>query len=722
MSLFLKALIKKVDVITLYSKWIHPDNISEILMNGCDHLSYESNHRWSNKLLQEKSPYLLQHAHNPVDWYPWGGEAFARAVAEDKPIFLSIGYSTCHWCHVMERESFEDEEVAQLLNKNFISIKVDREERPDVDHIYMSVCQALTGQGGWPLTILMTPDRKPFYAGTYFPKKSRHGYPGIMEILQHISKAWQTDKNTLLESSENIMRHMKAEFETAEHGDFEGEVVENAYESFSRSFDKVYGGFGTAPKFPTPHNLMLLLRYHKQTGSSEALNMVETTLEDMYRGGIYDHVGFGFSRYSTDRKWLVPHFEKMLYDNALLAMIYLETYQATKKQEYRLVAEQIFEYVLRDMTSPEGGFYSAEDADSEGAEGKFYVWTPSEIAEVLGSEDANVFCSFYDITDKGNFEGKNIPNIIINKVSFEEAAGLPLNEMRQRLFEQRENRIHPHKDDKILTSWNGLMIAALAYGARVLGNDRYKQAAEKAVSFIQSKLMRHDGRLLARYREGEAAFPGYLDDYTFLVWGLLELYQTGFDVRHLELAVKLNEDMIKYFGDEDKGGYFIYGNDSEQLIARPKEVYDGAMPSGNSVASLNLLRLGRLTGNPELEVEAEQVFGAFAERVNSYPPGHSFMLMALMFAQASSREIVIVGDRLDPQIKRFVEVLHKSFLPYTVVVLKDTEEAETLKQLVPYTDGQNMVNNKATAYICENFSCRAPITEPHEFEKLIKTN
>jgi uncharacterized protein YyaL (SSP411 family) len=622
----------------------------------------------------------------------------------------------------MAHESFEDEEVAQLLNKNFISIKVDREERPDVDHIYMSVCQALTGQGGWPLTIMMTPDRKPFYAGTYFPKKSRRGYPGIMEILQRISRIWQWEKGVLLESSENIMKHMDNEFETGEQGALEEKAVENAYEGFGRSFDKSYGGFGTAPKFPAPHNLMFLLRYHKQTGSRNALSMVEKTLEAMYRGGIYDHVGFGFSRYSTDRKWLVPHFEKMLYDNALLAIAYLETYQLTGKQGYRRVAEQIFEYVLRDMTLPEGGFYSAEDADSEGEEGKFYVWTPLDIFRIMGEKEASRFCSFYDITEKGNFEGNSIANANASQISFEELTALPLDELRRQVFEHREKRIHPHKDDKILTAWNGLMIAALAYGARVVGNDKYKQAAEKAVGFIQHKLIRQDGRLLARYREGEAAFPGYLEDYAFLVWGLLELYQTGFDVTHLELAMKLNQDMIKYFGDQEKGGYFIYGNDSEQLIARPKEVYDGAVPSGNSVAALNLLRLGRLTGNRELEVEAEQVLGAFAERVKGYPLGHAYMLMAWMFAQGGGKEIVLVGDRQDPKMKGFVELLHRSFLPYTLVAVKSADEAEALKQLIPYTEGQNMVDSKATAYICENFACRAPVTEQSEFERLIKTN
>jgi uncharacterized protein YyaL (SSP411 family) len=684
---------------------------------GCDKLSQENTHKYNNKLLQEKSPYLLQHAHNPVDWYPWGGEAFARAVAEDKPIFLSIGYSTCHWCHVMERESFEDEEVARLLNKHFISIKVDREERPDVDHIYMSVCQALTGHGGWPLTIIMAPDRKPFYAGTYFPKTSRGGYPGIIEILEHINHAWRNERTSLLESSEKIMEHMEQEFGTDEHGEVNEEAIEAAFASFSRSFDKTYGGFGTAPKFPTAHNLMYLLRYYKKSSNANALNMAEKTLEAMYRGGMYDHIGFGFSRYSTDRKWLVPHFEKMLYDNALLAYTYIEAYQATGKEQYKRVAEQIFEYVLRDMTSPEGGFYSAEDADSEGVEGKFYVWKPQEVAEILGDKDAKEYCSFYDITDEGNFEGNSIPNIIDNKVSFEESTQLPLDNMRKKLYDHREKRIHPYKDDKILTAWNGLMIAALAYGARVLGIKSYKEAAEKAIDFIKSKLIRVDGRLLARYREGEAAYLGYLDDYAFLVWGLIELYQASFDTKYLELAVRLNADMIQYFGDADKGGYFIYGNDSEELIARPKEVYDGAMPSGNSVAALNLLRLGRLTGSTELEVEAEGLFGAFADRINSYSMGHTYMLMSVMFARGKGSEIVIVGNNQDAAAQSFIDIINKSYMPNSVVVVKTANEDWALSKLIPYIEGQSMVNNKTTAYVCENFACRVPITDLHEFQQ-----
>lgn len=685
-------------------------------------MSAENKHKWTNKLINEKSPYLLQHAHNPVDWYPWGGEAFARAMAEDKPIFLSIGYSTCHWCHVMERESFEDEEVAELLNNNFVVIKVDREERPDIDHIYMSVCQALTGSGGWPLTIFMTPDRKPFYAGTYFPKKSRMGYPGLIEVLERINKTWTKEKSVLLESSEKIMEHMQHEFDTDEGGEINYEAIERAYQSFFRNFDKVYGGFGSAPKFPTPHNLMFLLRHWKQSNDENALSMVEKTLEAMYRGGMYDHVGFGFSRYSTDRKWLVPHFEKMLYDNALLAFTYLETYQATRKEQYRYVAEQIFEYVLRDMTSPEGGFYSAEDADSEGVEGKFYVWSPEEAAEVLGDEDAKDFCSFYDITAKGNFEGKSIPNVIENKLSFEELAKVPMDGMRYRLFEHREKRIHPYKDDKILTAWNGLMIAALAYGARILDSDKYRQAAERAVDFIERKLIREDGRLLARYRDGEAAIEGYIDDYAFLTWGLIELYQTGFNPDYLRLAVSLTDDMIKYFGDEKGGGFFMYGNDSEQLIARPKEIYDGAIPSGNSAAALNLLRLGRLTGRTEFEVEADSQFRAFAEKVSSYPMGHTYLLMSVMFAHAKSSEIVIVGEKENEQTKRLIDIVNKNFLPYSVVVVKDTASDDDLKELAPYTEGQEMVDYKATAYICENFACRKPITDSSELEKAIGAN
>lgn len=619
----------------------------------------------------------------------------------------------------MERESFEDEEAAEVLNKGFVAIKVDREERPDIDHIYMNVCQALTGSGGWPLTIIMTSDKKPFFAGTYFPKRSRMGYPGIIEILEKTIESWGTRRADLLEASESILEHIRADSGKAE-GEIGLETAGAAFKGLKASFDSEYGGFGRAPKFPTPHNLQFLLRYWKITNDSEALNMVEKTLCSMYRGGIYDHVGYGFSRYSTDRRWLVPHFEKMLYDNAQLAVVYLEAYQATGREQYGEAARQIFEYVLRDMTSPEGGFYSAEDADSEGVEGRFYVWSPKEITDILGEDAAVEFNGYYGINEKSNFEEKSIPNLLHNKEAFGRIHKNPAEEHRRRIFEAREKRVHPYKDDKILTSWNGLMIAALSFGARVLGDSRYLETAERAVSFIRSRLIREDGRLLARYRDGEAAYPGYLDDYAFLIWGLIELYEATFSVEYLKLALDLNRDMLKYFYDEKNGGLYLYGSDSEELIHRPKDVYDGATPSGNSAAALNFLRLSRLTGDSELEDKAYDQLKAFGGMIESYPMGYTHMLMALLFVNGKASEIVLVGDRKDASAERMLRLANKSFLPFTVMVFKDTEAVNSdIAGIAPYTVEQVTIDDKTAAYICENFSCRAPVTDVEEFKGLI---
>ncbi|MDD2498681.1 MAG: thioredoxin domain-containing protein, partial [Desulfitobacteriaceae bacterium] len=595
-----------------------------------------------NRLINEKSPYLLQHAHNPVDWYPWGPEAFAHAVSDDKPIFLSIGYSTCHWCHVMERESFEDEEVAAILNKEFVPVKVDREERPDIDHIYMTVCQSMTGHGGWPLTIIMTPDKKPFFAGTYFPKNSRGHIPGLVDVLTQISRLWQSERAKILSSGNQIASSISAHLTIGKPGKLTEEMLHRTFESFRDEFDQNYGGFSSAPKFPTPHILGFLLRYWKTYGEKDALDMVEKTLEGMARGGIYDHIGFGFARYSTDRKWLVPHFEKMLYDNALLAVSYIETYQATKKSYYREIAEEILSYILRDMTSPEGGFFAAEDADSEGEEGKFYVWTPDEVKEILGDESGERFSVFYDIKPSGNFEGKSIPNLISQEDAFEQRR--LFKKERQALFEAREKRIHPFKDDKILTAWNGLMIAAMALAARVFNEPTYRQAAENAAQFILKKLRRNNGRLLARYREGEAQHLGYVDDYAFLTWGLIELYQASFQPKYLKEALTLSQNFVDHFWDEENGGFFLYGNDSEQLLVRPKEVYDGATPSGNSVSALNFFRLARLTGETKWEETAQQILETFGGAVKQSPAGYTHLLMALQFVEGSSQEIVLTGD------------------------------------------------------------------------------
>lgn len=636
----------------------------------------------------------------------------------------------------MEKESFEDEEVAQLLNRNFISIKVDREERPDIDHIYMMVCQAMTGHGGWPLTVIMTPEKVPFYTGTYFPKHDRMRMPGLISIIKNISEVWRNNKKAIIDSSSKIIESIsenKLE-DTEESAYLSDNESEDAYLKFKQDFDSVYGGFGSAPKFPSPHNLFFLLRYWYKTGKKEALEMVEKTLEAMHNGGIYDHIGFGFSRYSTDRKWLVPHFEKMLYDNALLAIAYLEAYQATGTINYAKIAEEIFTYILRDMTAPEGGFYSAEDADSEGIEGRFYLWDKSEIDAVLGKEDSTKLCRHYNITEEGNFEGRNIINLIDNHATDEfrdnryissinssenvngehkgwfEQDETFINSCREKLFSYREKRIHPYKDDKILTAWNGLMIAALSIGGRVLKNDKYSDAAERAAKFILQKLTRPDGRLLARYREGDAALPAYIDDYAFLTWGLTELYETTFDPEYLLQALILNDNMLKLFWDKKDGGLFIYGSDSEQLIMRPKEIYDGAVPSGNSVAALNLIRLSRLSGDPTFENHAELIFKAFSHELKAYPRAYPFTMLALLYKQSKSKEIIIVPGKDKGNAEKMLNIANSGFNPFNTVLLFSSNSNQ-LKKIAPFIEGYTDLDGKATAYVCENQACMAPVTD-----------
>ncbi|MGI6084111.1 MAG: thioredoxin domain-containing protein [Acetivibrionales bacterium] len=668
----------------------------------------------ANRLIHEKSPYLLQHAYNPVDWFPWSDEAFQKAKSEDKPIFLSIGYSTCHWCHVMESESFEDPEVADYLNEHFISIKVDREERPDIDTIYMNVCQALTGRGGWPLTIIMTPQQKPFFAGTYFPKDDRMGMDGLLSILEAVIREWSNNRNRLLDSGEKISEFISRNRKPSMKSISEDIFVE-AFNNFEQYFDTVYGGFGHAPKFPAPHNLMFLLRYWKRTNNPKALQMVEKTLDAMYRGGIYDHIGFGFCRYSTDRKWLVPHFEKMLYDNALLAISYLEAYQATKKEKYGSIARDILTYILRDMTSSEGGFYCAEDADSEGIEGKFYLWDLDEIYTILGEEEGREYASFYNITSKGNFEGKSIPNLINNNLLNEDIN--KVKSSRDKLFKYRENRIHPLKDDKVLTSWNGLMIAAMAYAGRVLNESKFTRAAIKAADFINDNLVRDDGRLLSRYRDGDADYPAYLEDYAFLIQGLIELYETTYKADYLKRALSFNDDLLSLFWDKENGGLFLYGNDGEELITRPKEVYDGAIPSGNSVCTLNLMRLSRLTGQYDLDEKAQQILRCFSDSITSHPISYSYSLIALMFGFSKSQEIIIVSENSD-EAKPMLDVINKEFRPFTVSLLYNPGVADT-KEIAPFLDSYDKTGKEVMAYICENHSCKAPVSDIESFEKLL---
>ena len=596
----------------------------------------------SNHLKNQTSPYLLQHAENPVEWYPWCEEAFVRARMEDKPIFLSIGYSTCHSCHVMAEESYENEQVAELLNRHFISIKVDKEERPDIDSVYMAVCQTFTGSGGWPTTIFMTPDQKPFFAGTYFPKHSAHGYTGFIELLTIAYNKWQTDRTSLLQAADAVIKSLKVgENRTAVKrihkegslADRAGESVldtaqlTQAFQIYKQTFDETYGGFGNAPKFPSPHNLLFLMRYYEQENDGEAMRMAEKTLQQMYYGGMFDHIGGGFSRYSTDRYFLVPHFEKMLYDNALLILAYVKAYEKTKNDMYRMVAEKTAGYILREMTSAEGGFYSAQDADSEGEEGKYYVFEPDEVCKVLGRATGLAFCQHFDITETGNFEGKSIPNLLKGAAADIKTPDFRVE--REMLYEYRKNRFHLHLDDKILTSWNGLMIAAMAGLYSVTKAPIYLETAENAQKFIERNLCENN-RLFVSWRNGQSVGNGFLDDYANEIFALLALYEVTQEEKYLDLARAFCDRTEEYFYDRSRGGYYMSGAENEQLIFRPKETYDGAMFSGNSAMAYNLVRLFVLTGESKYQRQSEQQLEFMSAAAASYPAGHSMYLVALM--------------------------------------------------------------------------------------------
>jgi len=687
-----------------------------------------------NRLSGEKSPYLLQHAANPVYWWPWCDEAFDVARAEDKPVFLSIGYSTCHWCHVMAHESFEDPDVARLMNEIFVNIKVDREERPDVDNVYMSVCRMMTGRGGWPLTIVMTPDKVPFFAGTYFPKESRFGLTGMLELVPRLKHLWESERERILEAGERLTTALGSSGSTTVGRDLTEKTLDLAYEQLNRTFDSTYGGFGEKLKFPSPHNVLFLLRYWRRTGRAAALAMVEKTLTAMRLGGICDQLGGGFHRYSTDREWLVPHFEKMLYDQALVATAYVEAYQTTGNREYADTARGIFDYVLRDLTSPEGAFCSAEDADSEGVEGKFYVWTEDEMRSALGVE-ADLAAKVFNVAAEGNFVGEATgartgTNILYLKkplAEFADELGLPLSELEERvasikrqLYAEREKRVRPHRDDKVLTDWNGLTVAALAKGARVLGEAAYVEAAERAVRFILESVRDSEGRLLHRWRDGEAAIAGNLDDYAFLTWGLVELYETVFNPEYLSTALELTDDVIKHFRDGDAGGFFFTPDDGEKLLVRPKEVYDGAVPSGNSVAMLNLLRLARLTGRTELEDEAAAVGRAFSQQVAKAPANHAMLMIAVDFAVGPSQEVVVVGDREADDTSAMLNAVGRAFVPNAVVLFIPSDKgAAEITELAPYATGFEAVDGKATAYVCSNYACERPTTDVGEMLKLL---
>jgi uncharacterized protein YyaL (SSP411 family) len=678
-----------------------------------------------NHLIGQKSPYLLQHAHNPVDWYPWGDEAFSKALNEDKPVFLSIGYSTCHWCHVMEKESFESPEVAEILNRSFISIKVDREERPDIDTVYMAVCQAMTGSGGWPLTIMMTPDRKPFFATTYIPVESRFGMLGMLDVLPKIENLWQNSRNDILSSADKVSEAMKKNAEMKFNSDIDQGLFEKAFKEISSTFDSVNGGYGNAPKFPSAHRLIFLLRYSQIYGDSEMLRQIEFTLEKMGAGGICDQIGGGFHRYSTDDKWLLPHFEKMLYDQAMLAIAYTEAYQATGKEDFAATAKDILNYVIRDMTSPEGAFYSAEDADSEGEEGKFYVWDYKELFTVLDNDDALIAVRYFNIDNEGNFTdpmhgntGKNI--LHLNKTKARTASEFEispqdfesrLSAIRTKLFQHREKRIRPSKDMKILADWNGLMIAAMAKAGGVFKCADYMKSAARASDFILGVMRNGKGEMFHRHMDGENAVDGQLDDYAFMMWGLIELYESGFDEKYLQSALDLNRIAICNFRDPGHGNYYMTGEENEELIFRPKVNFDGALPSGNSVQAMNLLRLSGFTANTDFEKMADETLKASAQLVNRYPGSFTNYLSALLYSENSS-EIVIFGKRGSETVGEFADALRKKYLPCkSLLFVPANEPGSAIFKIADFAKDYKMLDGKTTVYICRKHVCGKPVTD-----------
>ena len=701
----------------------------------------------TNRLASEQSPYLLQHAHNPVDWFPWGPEAFEKARREDKPIFLSIGYSTCHWCHVMERESFENEAIAVLLNRDYVSIKVDREERPDVDRIYMTFVQATTGGGGWPMSVWLTPDLQPFFGGTYFPPENRYGHPGFASLLTQIAAAWAADRGQIADSARDMVEQLRhqTEVEAGRAGAIDHAILDSGFYAFRRTFDTRLGGFGPAPKFPRPSVHNFLLRYYARTKNQEALDMALLTLREMAKGGIHDQLGGGFHRYSVDERWRVPHFEKMLYDQAQLAISCLEAFQATSDRQYAETARRILDYVLRDMTGPEGGFFSAEDADSATdparpdlkSEGAFYVWSADEIRDGAGQPAADWFCYRYGVEAAGNvaddphgeFTGKNILYQAHTVGETAQRFSRPLEEVRAGLLEAgrillraRSQRVRPHLDDKILTAWNGLMISAFARGGAILEEPRYAAAARRAAEFLIARVYDpQTGALLRRYRQGEAAIPAFLDDYAVFVQGLLDLYEAQFDLRDLELAIRLTEKQMELFEDPEHGGFFASAADDASLVMRVKEDYDGAEPSGNSVAAMNLLRLARFTNRSSFRESAERTLAAFASRLAATPAALPQLLAACEWLLGEPREIVLVGGRDDADTEALLRALHSRFVPNRVIMLVDSHEARrALAAGIPSIEFMERIADRASAYVCRNYTCQLPVTESEKLAELLQ--
>ena len=672
----------------------------------------------TNNLINETSPYLLQHAHNPVDWYPWGELALAKARTENKPILLSIGYSACHWCHVMEHESFENEEIAKLMNENFVNIKVDREERPDLDQIYMSAVQMMTGQGGWPMTMFLTPEGVPFYGGTYFPPADRYNMPGFPRVLLSVAEAYRSQPDQVANTATAMLGELRrVGLAESSREVLATDILDASYRRIAANYDRVNGGFGGAPKFPPAMTLEFLLHTFSRTGSDEVLEIVEQTTNKMGNGGMYDQLGGGFHRYSVDAEWLVPHFEKMLYDNALLSSLYLHTYQVTKNPEARRIAEETLDYVMREMTGPDGGFYSSQDADSEGHEGKFFVWSHQEIVEALGDADADLFCNYYNVTEAGNFEGRNILNVTKPLEEVASDKGISIEQLRatlatgrRKLFQIRERRIKPGRDEKVLTAWNGLMLASFAEAAAILERPDYRKIAEANANFLLNHLQR-DGLLLRTYKDGDAKLNAYLEDYACLIHGLISLYEATGMLQWIENAISLADRMIQEFWDDEAGGFFFTGNSHEQLIVRSKEFFDNATPSGNSIATLSLLRLSVLTGNEDYRRRATAVLRLLADQVRRYPSAFGLALTALDFYLGTPIEIAVVGQESDSRLAGLLRAVWQTYLPNRVIALS-TEGIAEASAVIPLLLNRDTLHTEPTAFVCQNYTCRAPARTP----------
>ena len=685
-------------------------------------------HKHTNRLIHETSPYLRQHAHNPVDWYAWGQEALQKAKAEDKPILLSIGYSACHWCHVMERESFEDEETARLMNERFVNIKVDREERPDLDAIYMQAVQAISGHGGWPLTMFLTPDGKPFYGGTYYPPAPRQGMPSFRQVLEGVASAYRNRKGEVTQSASQLAEQLGAQnLASLKREELNRLIIDEAFTALEQNFDRVHGGFGGAPKFPQPMNFEFLLRVYQRTKYPAALAIVEQTLQKMARGGIYDQLGGGFHRYSVDAQWLAPHFEKMLYDNSQLARLYLHAYQATGKDFYRTIAAETLDYVAREMTHRAGGFFSTQDADSEGEEGKFYVWSPQEIAAALGKEDGKIFNAYYDVTEYGNFEGHNILNVPRDENAVARELKIPVEKLRAviaaarpKLYDMRARRIAPARDEKILMAWNGLMLAAFAEAARVLARDDYRRIAVQNAGFLLRELAGGEGterNLQRTWKDGKAKLNAYLEDYACLIEGLITLYEATFEARWLNEARAFVDIMIAEFWSDDIGGFYDTGKRHEALITRPRDLYDSATPSGGAMAATVLLKLAALFGEEDYARRAVESLKGVSVLMRRYPSGFGQWLNALDFYLSQPKEIALIGDPAAAETQTLVAVVFRQYLP-NKIVLHQPDESSIINS--PLLEGKARLEGRATAYVCENYTCQAPTTDPLELERQLR--